>query len=461
MPNIKDMAGKAKNILSNKNTKSANGKGVIENLTDSFKKRREITPTKYAPNGNGVSSAKPLLANSGNYGTYKVPPKPNFSELNKINNSRNKKVKPLPSENGKVINSFPNSKEKAVSSNSGLDIKRYTGGKATLRDTKPSVSSNSGLDIKRYTGGKATLRDTKPSAEATKRVRNKIDFQDVNKGNTFGKLKAGQKIKVDGLQFDPNGSTRLHVKKPTSGLLTGSKVGLGVAGATALGAGAYGLYKNHKDKEKSAYDVVVDSFEKQAGFREDAKNLRAAQKAYRAVKKEKGVVNSMAREDSLKLARAARDSALAEAKKSGKNAIKSRAIPIGAGAGVLGAGATGYGIYKHHKNKQEKSAYDIVIDTFEKRAEEDQNKKKKPIYLVDGAKKGAKIGAALGALGAGAAGLGMGSGSPREALSDAATLAIGGGIGGALNGAFIGTGVNAIRLLDRKTKEDYERKNRR
>lgn len=436
MPNIKDMAGKAKNILSNKNTKSANGKGVIENLTDSFKKRREITPTKYAPNGNSVSSAKPLLANSGNYGTYKVPPKPNFSELNKINNSRNKKVKPLPSENGKVINLFPNSKEKVVSSNSGLDIKRYT-------------------------GGKATLRDTKPSAEATKRVRNKIDFQDVNKGNTFGKLKAGQKIKVDGLQFDPNGPTRLHVKKPTSGLSTGSKVGLGVAGATALGAGAYGLYKNHKDKEKSAYDVVVDSFEKQAGFREDAKNLRAAQKAYRAVKKEKGVVNSMAREDSLKWARAARDSALAEAKKSGKNAIKSRAIPIGAGAGAIGAGVTGYGIYKHHKNKQEKSAYDIVIDTFEKRAEEDQNKKKKPIYLVDGAKKGAKIGAALGALGAGAAGLGMGSSSPREALSDAATLAIGGGIGGALDGALIGTGVNAIRRLDRKTKEDYERKNRR
>ena len=113
---------------------------------------------------------------------------------------------------------------------------------------------------------------------------------------------------------------------------------------------------------------MVDDFEKNAGFREDVKNLRAAQKAYRAVKKEKGVVNS-AREQALRYAKAARDTAFEDARKSGVSAIKRRAVPIGVGAGTVGAGATGYGVYRHNKKKKEKTALDIVVDSFEKMGE--------------------------------------------------------------------------------------------
>ena len=151
----------------------------------------------------------------------------------------------------------------------------------------------------------------------------------------------------------------------------GARAGVGALGAGTAGAGAYGIYKHNKNKkEKTALDIVVDAFEKNAGFREDVKNLRTAQKAYRAVKKEKGVVNS-AREQALRYAKAARDTAFEDARKSGVNAVKKRAVPIGIGAGTVGAGAIGYGAYKHNKNKKEKTAYDIVIDAFEKMATEE------------------------------------------------------------------------------------------
>ena len=45
-----------------------------------------------------------------------------------------------------------------------------------------------------------------------------------------------------------------------------------------------------------------------------------------------------------------------------------------AGVGALGAGTAGagaYGVYKHNKNKKEKTALDIVVDAFEKMAIEE------------------------------------------------------------------------------------------
>ena len=152
----------------------------------------------------------------------------------------------------------------------------------------------------------------------------------------------------------------------------GARAGVGALGAGTAGAGAYGIYKHNKNKkEKTALDIVVDAFEKNAGFREDVKNLRTAQKAYRAVKKEKGVVNS-ARERALRYAKAARDTAFEDARKSGANAVKKRAVPIAVGAGALGAGAIGYGVSKPNTKKKEKTAYDIVVDAFEKIALEEQ-----------------------------------------------------------------------------------------
>lgn len=147
----------------------------------------------------------------------------------------------------------------------------------------------------------------------------------------------------------------------------GARAGVGALGAGTAGAGAYGIYRHNKDKkEKTAYDIVVEAFEKNAGFREDVKNLRTAQKAYRAVKKEKGVVDS-AREQALRYAKAARDTAFEDARKSGVNAVKKRAVPIAVGAGAVGTGAGAYGIYRHNKKKkEEKTAYDIVVDAFEK-----------------------------------------------------------------------------------------------
>lgn len=58
-----------------------------------------------------------------------------------------------------------------------------------------------------------------------------------------------------------------------------------------------------------------------------------------------------------------------------KNVVKERMKTYGArtGAGALAVtpGAIGYGVYKHNKKKKEKTAYDIVIDAFEKMAEEE------------------------------------------------------------------------------------------
>ena len=164
---------------------------------------------------------------------------------------------------------------------------------------------------------------------------------------------------------------KITLGEKAKALLANKNVRRGAIGATALGVGAtgYGIYKHNKNKkEKTALDIVVDAFEKNAGFREDVKNLRTAQKAYRAVKKEKGVVDS-AKKQALRYAKAARDTAFEDARKSGVNAVKKRAIPIGIGAGTVGAGAIGYGAYKHNKNKKEKTAYDIVIDSFEKMGE--------------------------------------------------------------------------------------------
>ena len=47
-------------------------------------------------------------------------------------------------------------------------------------------------------------------------------------------------------------------------------------------------------------------------------------------------------------------------------------IGLGAGALALGAGATAYGIYRNSKKNKEKTAYDIVVDAFEKIALEEQ-----------------------------------------------------------------------------------------
>ena len=151
----------------------------------------------------------------------------------------------------------------------------------------------------------------------------------------------------------------------------GTRAGVGALAVTP-GAVGYGVYKHNKNKkEKTALDIVVDAFEKNAGFREDVKNLRTAQKAYKAVKKEKGVVDS-AREQALRYAKAARDTAFEDTRKSGVNAVKKRAVPIAVGAGAVGAGAGAYGIYRHNKKKkEEKTAYDIVVDAFEKMATEE------------------------------------------------------------------------------------------
>lgn len=54
-----------------------------------------------------------------------------------------------------------------------------------------------------------------------------------------------------------------NLKKVTNAT-TGARLGTALAGATALGAGAYGLKKLHdkKKQEKTAFDIVNDTFEK-------------------------------------------------------------------------------------------------------------------------------------------------------------------------------------------------------
>ena len=207
-----------------------------------------------------------------------------------------------------------------------------------------------------------TLADVKGSVNDAKKQRETLKSTKAN-------VKAADNILNQGAHENAKAGKKA-ANKILAGKLKPALIGAGVLAGT--GAGAYGIYRHNKNKkEKTAYDIVVEAFEKNAGFREDVKNLRTAQKAYRAVKKEKGVVNS-AREQALRYAKAARDTAFEDARKSGVNAVKKRAVPIAVGAGAVGAGAGAYGIYRHNKKKkEEKTAYDIVVDAFEKMATEE------------------------------------------------------------------------------------------
>ena len=72
----------------------------------------------------------------------------------------------------------------------------------------------------------------------------------------------GQRFKMH--KSTPTPSPKPDTKSGLAKLSTKSKIGLG-AGALALGAGAtaYGIYRNsQKNKEKTAYDIVVNAFEK-------------------------------------------------------------------------------------------------------------------------------------------------------------------------------------------------------
>lgn len=237
-------------------------------------------------------------------------------------------------------------------------------------------------------------------------------------------------------------------------------VGKGAVGLGLAGVGAYntvkGLkrFKNAKKKvlsereEKTAYEIVIDSFEKQAGFKEnisnkakdvanviknitpptkeqiinkaknitlqDVKNVpgntmnallgrnvreakQNANSAYQATKDiiRENKANLNTRKDlkyfnkelkneingdndkfwvdlyNRKIERA--QNGIEKAKDSLRNygnakseLAKQKAITYGARAGLGTIGASTYGIYKHHKNKKEKTAYEIVIDSFEK-----------------------------------------------------------------------------------------------
>ena len=144
-----------------------------------------------------------------------------------------------------------------------------------------------------------------------------------------------------------------------------------------------------------------------------------------------------------------------KALKAGSNPLDTFMYSLGGAA--VGAGV-GKGVHsvasklKAKKNK-EKTAYDIVVDAFEKIAvEQDKKKKQKPILLSDGAKKGALIGAGVGAMST--------LSGVKEGLVTVPEALVIGGTSGALSGALTGIGVNAIRSSDRSAKERYERENR-
>lgn len=238
-----------------------------------------------------------------------------------------------------------------------------------------------------------------------------------------------------------------------------ARAGVGALAVTP-GAVGYGIYKNKK--EKTAYDIVVDAFEKIAI--EEEKPISTVG----------GTVKGSLVGGGLGTLAGGLAGAKAGAELIGgkggavKGALAGAAY--GAATGGTFGGSIGHAVSKarardqqnrylseiiaQSKKNQEKTAYDIVVDAFEKMAEEDKKKKQKPILLSDGAIKGALAGAlASGAF------LATGSKPKPTAKEIAQGFAIGAPVG-ILPGALVGTGINAIRRSDRRAKERFERENR-
>lgn len=116
-------------------------------------------------------------------------------------------------------------------------------------------------NIKRYTG-KATLRSRKINQGV---ATNGLNLEGLKLEGLKLKEFKPEEFRPNGLKFDSNGNIKSRIKKSISGLSTKSKVGLGVAIPTALGASTYGIYRHNKNKkEKTAYEIVIDAFEKMA-----------------------------------------------------------------------------------------------------------------------------------------------------------------------------------------------------
>ena len=174
-----------------------------------------------------------------------------------------------------------------------------------------------------------------------------------------------------------------------------ARTGVGALAVTP-GAVGYGVYRHNKNKkEKTAYDVVVDAFEKIA------------------IEEEKPIstVGGTVKGSLVGGGLGALAGGLAGAKAGaeligGKGGAVKGALAgtaYGAATGGTFGGSIGHAVSKarardqqnrylseiiaQSKKKEKKTAYDIVVDAFEKIAEEDKKKKQKPILLSDGAKK--------------------------------------------------------------------------
>ena len=177
--------------------------------------------------------------------------------------------------------------------------------------------------------------------------------------------------------------TRNIVAKQTRNARVATGVG---AGALALGAGAYGLKKlrDKKKQEKTAYDIVDDRFEKIAdvvnfneirqskavksskpGSTKDVMNILKTRLANGEITPHKfldemsGVLGTPTSKNKTG------GTVIQFPGNNKKTSLAKKTALTSAGALALGTGA--YGLKKlHDKKKQEKTAYDIINDRFEK-----------------------------------------------------------------------------------------------
>ena len=247
----------------------------------------------------------------------------------------------------------------------------------------------------------------------------------------------------------------------------GTRAGVGALAVTP-GAVGYGVYRHNKNnKEKSACDIVVDSFEKIAeltpqqqralnglqGIRNDIEAKKTLVGGISRTEKDRVLENAKKkREAMMEIMKNAPDDGKITLGEKVKALLANKNVRRGAiGATALGAGAIGYGVYKHNKKKKEKTAYDVVVDAFEKIAIEEE----KPISTVGGTVKGSLVGGVLGTLAGGLAGAKAGAeliggkgGAVKGALAGAA---YGAATGGTFGGS-IGHAVSKARARDQQNR---------
>ena len=193
---------------------------------------------------------------------------------------------------------------------------------------------------------------------------------------------------------DPN-NLRQVAKKGGLGLLAGAALGAAVTGGINAWAGDYRKlnadntkdeidkfkYKlrtdyydgvsnqEFKDQYKIACDIISD-IEKQAAFNVNGMIKTVGNAVSSMANATKNLPNSLNNVKKLNtfanntnLSQSTRGLAAQARNKQIGNAAKGMALPT---AGVLGAGAVGAGINKSLNNNQEKTAFDIVNDSFEK-----------------------------------------------------------------------------------------------